>query len=97
MAASGTAMELALAWSEEASVHGATRFGANSLLDLVAFGQQAADTTAELAKPTSLIPAYAVKLPSHDKVLHHGEAALQDIMKKCRDVNGVDGAKPWSH
>merc|ERR1712136_481323 len=34
-----------------ASVHGANRLGANSLLDLVVFGRQAADTTAELVKP----------------------------------------------
>merc|ERR1719484_507039 len=42
-----------------ASVHGANRLGANSLLDLVVFGRQAADTAAELVKPNSppkLIP-----------------------------------------
>merc|ERR1719223_320618 len=45
-----------------ASVHGANRLGANSLLDLVVFGRQAADTTAELVKPNSppvTIPANA--------------------------------------
>lgn len=45
-----------------ASVHGANRLGANSLLDLVVFGRQAADTTAELVKPNSppvTIPAKA--------------------------------------
>ena len=31
----------------------AIRLGANSLLDLVVFGRQAADTTAELVKPSS--------------------------------------------
>merc|ERR1712110_405529 len=36
-----------------ASVHGANRLGANSLLDLVVFGRQAADTTAELVTPNS--------------------------------------------
>jgi succinate dehydrogenase (ubiquinone) flavoprotein subunit len=36
-----------------ASVHGANRLGANSLLDLVVFGRQAADTTAEIVKPNS--------------------------------------------
>merc|ERR1711994_837535 len=36
-----------------ASVHGANRMGANSLLDLVVFGRQSADTTAELVKPNS--------------------------------------------
>merc|ERR1719478_2135115 len=45
-----------------ASVHGANRLGANSLLDLVVFGRQAADTAAELVKPNSPpkpIPKYA--------------------------------------
>merc|ERR1719235_2912117 len=45
-----------------ASVHGANRLGANSLLDLVVFGRQAADTSAELVKPNSppvSIPANA--------------------------------------
>merc|ERR1711965_594462 len=36
-----------------ASVHGANRLGANSLLDLMVFGRQAADPTAELVKPNS--------------------------------------------
>jgi len=36
-----------------ASVHGANRLGANSLLDLVVFGRTAADTVAELVKPNS--------------------------------------------
>jgi len=36
-----------------ASVHGANRLGANSLLDLVVFGRQAADTIAEIVKPNS--------------------------------------------
>merc|ERR1711933_665183 len=44
-----------------ASVHGANRLGANSLLDLVVFGRQAADTTAELVKPNSP----PVQLPSN--------------------------------
>jgi len=43
-----------------ASVHGANRLGANSLLDLVVFGRQAADTTAELVKPNTA----PVKLPA---------------------------------
>ena len=34
-----------------ASVHGANRLGANSLLDLVIFGRRAAETTKELYKP----------------------------------------------
>merc|ERR1712238_618520 len=47
--------------SGSASVHGANRLGANSLLDLVVFGRQAADTTAELVKPNSP----PVKLPAN--------------------------------
>merc|ERR1711865_1101571 len=39
--------------SASASVHGANRLGANSLLDLVVFGRQAADTPASLVKPNS--------------------------------------------
>jgi succinate dehydrogenase (ubiquinone) flavoprotein subunit len=44
-----------------ASVHGANRLGANSLLDLVVFGRQAADTTAQVVKPNSP----AVQLPAN--------------------------------
>jgi len=39
-----------------ASVHGANRLGANSLLDLVVFGRQAADTIADKEKPNSPNP-----------------------------------------
>lgn len=35
-----------------ASVHGANRLGANSLLDIVVFGRQAAITIGELMKPS---------------------------------------------
>jgi len=49
-------------------VHGANRLGANSLLDLVVFGRQAADTTAELVKPNSP----PVQLPKNA-----GEATIQ--------------------
>merc|ERR1711982_151945 len=44
---------LAAGEAGSASVHGANRLGANSLLDLVVFGRQAADTTAELVQPNS--------------------------------------------
>jgi len=44
---------LAAGEAASASVHGANRLGANSLLDLVVFGRQAADTTAELVKQNS--------------------------------------------
>merc|ERR1712226_361639 len=52
---------LAAGEAGSASVHGANRLGANSLLDLVVFGRQAADTTAELVKPNSP----AVTLPAN--------------------------------
>merc|ERR1712050_507336 len=55
-----------------ASVHGANRLGANSLLDLVVFGRQAADTTAELVKPNSP----PVKMPANA-----GEVTLARLNK----------------
>merc|ERR1712048_911847 len=55
-----------------ASVHGANRLGANRLLDLVVFGRQAADTTAELVKPNSP----PVQLPSNA-----GEATIARMDK----------------
>merc|ERR1719327_990758 len=44
---------LAAGEAASASVHGANRLGANSLLDLVVFGRQSADTVAEIVKPNS--------------------------------------------
>mmetsp|Transcript_61666 Transcript_61666/g.147137 ORF Transcript_61666/g.147137 Transcript_61666/m.147137 type:complete len:630 (+) Transcript_61666:84-1973(+) len=61
-----------------ASVHGANRLGANSLLDLVVFGRQAADTTAELVKPNSP----PVQLPANA-----GERTIQR-MDKIRNAKG---------
>jgi succinate dehydrogenase (ubiquinone) flavoprotein subunit len=61
-----------------ASVHGANRLGANSLLDLVVFGRQAADTTAELVKPNSP----PIKLPANA-----GEESIAR-MDKIRHCNG---------
>merc|ERR1711862_982496 len=61
-----------------ASVHGANRLGANSLLDLVVFGRQAADTSAELVKPNSP----KVELPRNA-----GEKTLQR-MEQIRLCNG---------
>merc|ERR1712241_1439112 len=61
-----------------ASVHGANRLGANSLLDLVVFGRQAADTSAELVKPNSP----AVKLPANA-----GEASIARL-DKIRNCSG---------
>lgn len=39
-----------------ASVHGANRLGANSLLDLVIFGRSAAKTVAKFHKPGDTVP-----------------------------------------
>ena len=39
-----------------ASVHGANRLGANSLLDIVVFGRAAAITTSEIMKPNEAQP-----------------------------------------
>merc|ERR1712050_426308 len=64
--------------SASASVHGANRLGANSLLDLVVFGRQAADTSAELVKPNSP----AVKLPANA-----GEASIARL-DKIRNCSG---------
>ena len=41
-----------------ASVHGANRLGANSLLDIVVFGKQCAETVSTLVKPNSPHPEY---------------------------------------
>ena len=45
-----------------ASVHGANRLGANSLLDIVVFGKQSANTCKELVKPNSPHPKYSDEL-----------------------------------
>merc|ERR1712151_1269187 len=73
-----------------ASVHGANRLGANSLLDLAVFGRQAADTTAELVKPNSP----PVKLPANageqtiarmDKIRHSkGPIPTADLRRELQ-------------
>ena len=45
-----------------ASVHGANRLGANSLLDIVVFGKKSALTVQELVKPNSKHPEYRREL-----------------------------------
>merc|ERR1712203_926982 len=69
---------LAAGESGSASVHGANRLGANSLLDLVVFGRQAADTTAELVKPNS---------PPMPLPANAGEASIAR-MDKMRNSKG---------
>merc|ERR1711998_775863 len=68
---------LAAGEAGSASVHGANRLGANSLLDLVVFGRQSADTTAELVKPNSP----PVQLPKNA-----GEASIarMDKIRHCK-------------
>ncbi len=55
-----------------ASVHGANRLGANSLLDIVAFGRMAANTTKQMLKPNTPHPNYSKSL---------GEEAIQKVDK----------------
>merc|ERR1719235_2914303 len=55
-----------------ASVHGANRLGANSLLDIVVFGRACANRIAEISKPGATIPS----LPANA-----GEKSLQDLDK----------------
>jgi len=64
-----------------ASVHGANRLGANSLLDLVVFGRTAAETVSELVKPNSP----PVKLPKNA-----GEVTLQ----RFDQIRNKDGPIP---
>ena len=61
-----------------ASVHGANRLGANSLLDLVVFGRTAADTIAEILKPNSP----PVQIPKDA-----GEATVKRL-EKMRTADG---------
>merc|ERR1712003_476944 len=63
--------------SASASVHGANRLGANSLLDLVVFGRQAADTTAELVKPNS--PPVTLPANAGEKTI-----ARLDMVRNCK-------------
>merc|ERR1712212_925824 len=62
-----------------ASVHGANRLGANSLLDLVVFGRACAKTIAEVSKPGEKIA---------DLSANAGEASVANI-DKLRYANGA--------
>jgi len=81
---------LAAGEAGSASVHGANRLGANSLLDLVVFGRQAADTTAELVKPNSapvVLPANAGEktLARLDKIRHcSGPIPTADLRRELQ-------------
>ena len=88
-----------------ASVHGANRLGANSLLDLVVFGRQSADTIAEIQKPNTPPPqvpadAGAATIARLDKIRNSNgpistaqlRSKLQVAMQKYAPVyrNGED-------
>merc|ERR1712003_352366 len=81
---------LAAGEAGSASVHGANRLGANSLSDLVVFGRQAADTTAELVKPNSPpmpIPANAgeASIARMDKMRHaSGPIPTADLRRELQ-------------
>ena len=64
-----------------ASVHGANRLGANSLLDLVVFGRACAKTIAEEAKPGEAI---------RDLSVNAGEASVANLDK----LRFADGSTP---
>jgi len=68
---------LAAGEAGSASVHGANRLGANSLLDLVVFGRQSADTTAELVAPNS--PAVTFPANAGEKTI-----ARLDQIRHCK-------------
>jgi succinate dehydrogenase (ubiquinone) flavoprotein subunit len=69
---------LAAGESASASVHGANRLGANSLLDLVVFGRQAADTIAEIQKPN---------MP-HAKIPENAGAETLARLERIRNASG---------
>eukprot|EP01084_Bolivina_argentea_P161865 281712_1 len=76
--------------SASASVHGANRLGANSLLDLVVFGRSCANTVAEEIQPNATKPALAAdagyeSIEYIDKLLNKtGTRKTADIRLKCQ-------------
>jgi len=62
-----------------ASVHGANRLGANSLLDIVVFGRAVANRIASSLKPGTPLPAIAA---------HAGEASIANV-DRLRHANGT--------
>lgn len=86
-----------------ASVHGANRLGANSLLDLVVFGRSVAKSAAERTKPNSphkelRSDAGEASVANLDKLLHKKgtiwtadlRARMQDVMKDHAAVFRTD-------
>lgn len=68
-----------------ASVHGANRLGANSLLDIVVFGRAVANRTAQILKPGTPLPVIPASVGEEsianiDRVLHaNGSLKTADI------------------
>ena len=71
-----------------ASVHGANRLGANSLLDIVTFGKMAATTTKELLKPNTPHRNYSNSL---------GEEAIAKIDRIRHSKGDLPTAKVRQH
>lgn len=67
-----------------ASVHGANRLGANSLLDLVVFGRACAKTIAQNNKPGEKVPDFSSSA---------GEASVANLDK----LRYANGATPTAH
>jgi succinate dehydrogenase (ubiquinone) flavoprotein subunit len=81
-----------------ASVHGANRLGANSLLDIVVFGRACANTVAEVLKPgasANTLPADAGEesIARLDKFrTAAGKQPAADVRKRMQKVMQTDAA-----
>lgn len=62
-----------------ASVHGANRLGANSLLDLVVFGRACANFIAKFHKPSEALP----DLPAVSEITLLFSVKLSEQVSKC--------------
>jgi len=75
-----------------ASVHGANRLGANSLLDIVVFGRACANTIASIAKPNATLPplpsdAGSASIANLDKLrFAKGPRGTADIRQEMQKV-----------
>lgn len=73
-----------------ASVHGANRLGANSLLDIVVFGRAASLTTKEICKPGATQPelpkdAGEKSIANIDKLLHaNGKYTTAEVRREMQ-------------
>lgn len=86
-----------------ASVHGANRLGANSLLDIVIFGRAAAKTVKELLKPgtphkdlpknagqESLARLDKLRYANGSYTTHHVRTAMQETMQRHAAVFRIE-------